>query len=515
MHRTINIADLFCGAGGTSTGAMEACHEAGFAPRLTAINHWDLAISTHTANHPAARHLCANLDSINPRDLFKEGELDILWASPECTDHSNAKGGKPIREQSRATAHCVTRWAEALHPDIILVENVREFLDWGPCLRKRVKGQLIWAKDPQRKGETFRAWVKLLESLDYRVEWRVLCAADYGDPTTRRRLFIQAVRRGSRKKIIWPEPTHAPMEEKDLFGQTRKAWVPAKEIIDWTRPGSSIFKRKKPLADKTLQRIFIGLQKFGLKPFVCGAGGPARSGEPVTLEKPFGTVLCRENRHLIQPFLVHLRGTQDSQVKGSSKSIEQPIPALTAGGGHLGLVEPFLVQTAHGQSANGDAGRVRPITKPMPTVAGNRGDMALIQPFILAIDHTGGNGNQVRSAESPLTTVTTELRHAVIQPYIVKYFGNSDVASISEPLDTVTSKPRFGLVQPVLEIDGNKYLLEILFRMLNEREIARAQGFPDSYQFSGNKSDVVKQIGNAVPRHLAKALVRAAVTQTP
>lgn len=120
----MTIADLFCGAGGTSEGACEAAIACGRTPKLTAINHWPVAVATHTANHPGARHYCASLDSLNPRDLFREGELDLLWASPECTHHSQARGGKPINDQSRATAWCVTRWAEALRPTTILVENV-------------------------------------------------------------------------------------------------------------------------------------------------------------------------------------------------------------------------------------------------------------------------------------------------------------------------------------------------------------------------------------------------------
>lgn len=127
-----HIADLFCGAGGTSAGAVEAIEAMGRQAELTAINHWDVAVATHTANHPTARHLCAGVDSVNPRDLYKEDELDLLWASPECTHHSIARGGRPMSDQSRATAWCVVRWAEALRPPVILIENVPEFQSWGP-----------------------------------------------------------------------------------------------------------------------------------------------------------------------------------------------------------------------------------------------------------------------------------------------------------------------------------------------------------------------------------------------
>jgi DNA (cytosine-5)-methyltransferase 1 len=257
--KTIRAADLFCGAGGTSEGAREACVELGYSLELTAINHWDIAVATHSQNHPTARHLCASLDSINPRDLYGDTGLDLLWASPECTHHSIARGGKPVSDQSRATAWCVVRWAEALRPPIILVENVKEFESWGPI---GTNGMPL----KSRRGEVFMSWVRCLEALGYRVEWRVLCAADYGDPTTRERLFIYAVR--GHRKIVWPEPSHAPEADNgsDMFA-SRKRWVPARDIIDWTLQGKSIFKRKKPLAEKTLNRILIGLEKFGLKPF--------------------------------------------------------------------------------------------------------------------------------------------------------------------------------------------------------------------------------------------------------
>lgn len=524
-------ADLFCGAGGTSTGLIEACTELGYEAELTAVNHWQMAIDTHSLNHPTSRHLCASLDSLNPRDLYTEGELDILWASPECTHHSIARGGKPISDQSRATAWCVVRWAEALRPNIILVENVKEFETWGPI---GSNGRPL----KNRKGEVFRSWVANLEALSYRVEHRVLCAADYGDPTTRRRLFVYAVR--GRRKIVWPEPTHAPIAEIDLISN-RKRWVPAREIIDWTIEGKSIYKRKKPLADKTLKRIMIGLEKFGLKPFICGAGGPERAGEPSSVEEPFKTVLTRNHKYvvepfvigqqsgsiprpvsepvptvatggaisLVQPFLVHLRGNCDA------KTLDNPAPALTAGGGHLGLCQPFLVQTNHGNGSDkkGDERRVRDVEKPLPTVAGNRGEWSLCEPFIIGIDHHGGNGEPVRSSNAPLSSITTKQRHALCEPYLVNYYGSSGATSVDDPVDTVTTRDRFGLVQPCVVLNGEKYLLDIRFRMLKPHELARAQGFPVTYKFAGNTTQIVKQIGNAVPKNLAKALVKAAISQ--
>ena len=529
--KTIRAADLFCGAGGTSTGLVEACTELGFKTELTAINHWDIAVATHTANHPKSRHLCASLDSINPRDLYKEGELDLLWASPECTHHSIARGGKPINDQSRATAWCVVRWAEALRPNIILVENVKEFVSWGPI---GANGK----PNKSRRGEVFHAWKSCLESLGYRVEWRILCAADFGDPTTRARLFVYCVR--GRRRIVWPEPSHAPEASQDMFG-SRAKWVPARDIIDWSIQGKSIYTRKRPLAAKTLNRIFIGLEKFGLKPFIV----PQQSfdNRVRSLEKPLPTVTTESRGvRLIEPYLVHLRGNCNA------KPLDRPAPALTAGGGHLALVEPFLIDCCHGNGAelNGDkrrahslekplgalhcanrfalceplllgqqsAAAARPVSQPAPTVA-TAGAISLIEPYLVSIDHQSSK-NGCKSAKDPLSTISTKARHALCKPYLVKYFGQGgNTRTVDEPLPTVTAKDRFGLVTPTVEILGERYLLDIRFRMLKPHELAAAQGFPRDYKFTGNTTQVVRQIGNAVPKNLAKALVKAALTQSP
>lgn len=264
MGRLIYAADLFCGAGGTSTGLLHACESLGLRLKLLAINHWNLAIETHSANHPYAEHLCESMDSVDPRKAVPGGRLQILIASPECTHHSNARGGRPINDQSRASAWHILRWAEALRIDNILVENVREFQSWGPI---GTNGRPL----KSRRGETYRAFLQALRSLGYEVQDRILNAADFGDPTTRERLFILA-RRG-RAPISWPVPTHTAIAGKTLFGKTQ-AWRAAREIIDWSIPGQSIFTRKRPLAPATLARMAVGLQKFGGEAAVGGQGNP-------------------------------------------------------------------------------------------------------------------------------------------------------------------------------------------------------------------------------------------------
>jgi len=552
MGRIIHAADLFCGAGGTSTGLYRACDHLDAEINLIAINHWTVAVETHKANHPDARHICANIEAIDPREAVPSGRLDIMVASPECTHHSIARGGRPVCDQMRASAWHVLRWVELLRIDNILIENVQEFRNWGPL---GTNGRPL----KSRQGETYKAFLSALRSMNYTVDDRVLNAADYGDPTSRRRLFIMA-KRGNHK-ITWPDPTHG---ETDMF-KNRKPYRTAREIIDWSIKGQSIFERKRPLAPNTMRRIMAGLRKFG--------------GES---------------------FIVHLRGTQDSQLKGSAKSIDKPVPTLTGSGAHVGLCEtlpkiacncgavfygtldkpcpecgqfasgyvtypPFLIHTNH---AGGD--RVHDLSNPLPTVTcGHRGEMALIEPFVIgqqskssprSVDsplptiatkgaialvepfiiprfgsagprsvekplgtitttsrgvglvqpfliryqgsHKGKADGDTRShsMDRPLPTLDTSNRYALVDPFIVQYNGQSESHSIDKPLNTVTTKERYGLV----EVSG-KYQIDIRFRMLQPHELAAAMSF-ENYKFAGNRGDQVKQIGNAVPVCTAAAL---------
>jgi DNA (cytosine-5)-methyltransferase 1 len=546
--KPLYAADLFCGAGGTSTGMAQACLELGVKVDLLAINHWQIAIDTHTASHPWARHMCASVDHINPRDAVPGGRLHILCASPECTNHSIARGGRPINDQSRATAWHVLKWCQELYIDNVLIENVREFREWGPIAAngKRMKSH---------KGETFRAFIAALESLGYRVEHRILNAADYGDPTTRERLFILA-RRGN-KPIHWPEPTHSRNGGSELFG-SRKPYRTAREVIDWSLENQSIFTRKKPLATTTMARIIAGLQKFNphLEPFIITL---RRHSAPRSMDDPLPVVSAQGTHHgLCEPFMVNMKGkstardidaplaTQTTQAhqylcepfvlgqqscsaprgvddplptvatagaisvvepfvlplnrpNDQPRSVSDPLRTVTATSSDMGFVEPVLLKVTHGKD---DDGRPTTLDIPIPTLTAKNG-IGMAEAFIVQSDQTGSKGTCVKSMDDPLGTIVTKANMCLVEPFITKYFGTALANSVNEPLDTVTTKDRFGLVQP--EVDG--YRLDIRFRMLQPHELARAQGFPDSYKFTGTKSDIVKQIGNAVPVNLAKALI--------
>jgi DNA (cytosine-5)-methyltransferase 1 len=408
MTKRLQAVDLFCGAGGSTLGAVMS----GRVDVRLAVNHWRIAIYSHQDNHPDTEHLCAKIDHVDPRHDPAVPDFDLLLASPECTHFSVARGARPVQEQKRATPWHVAIWAEARRPKWIVVENVREFRDWGPIGKR---GKPLKSK----KGVTFRAWVNVLESLGYQVDHQILNAADFGEATQRKRLFVIARRGNSRKDIPWPEPSHA--------GNFR----PAYEIIDWSRPCPSIFGRSRPLADKTLRRIEIGLRRF--------------VGEAA------------------EPFIVKMRGTS------TVASMSEPLPTVTAGGTHLAIATPFIMDVNHG----GSDARCYPVDR-------------------------------------PLNTITTKRGQSLVVPFLTKYYGTGTAVPVTEPLDTVTTKPRFGLAIATLQNTMRELgVADVGFRMLDIDELAMAMGFPRGYILHGNKAEQIRQVGNAVCPRVMKAICEA------
>ncbi len=507
--RNILVADLFCGAGGTSTGARRALALYGLKMKLVAVNHWPTAIATHQRNHPEARHHCINLDAARPIELVPEGRLDLLMASPECTHHSRARGGKPVSDQSRMSAWHVVRWCTELRVRCLLIENVPEFLEWGPVDVRT--GRPIRS----RRGEYFRAWIAALQQIGFRLEWRRINAADHGDATTRERLFVLG--RSDGLPIHWPEATHSRDGAGSLFSRGPSRWRAAREIIDWKLPGQSIFDRKKPLAPKTIARIYAGAIKFRWpEPFlvVLRQHMAARS-----IDDPVPTITaCGTHVGLAQPFIIPQR-------EAAARSIEQPSPTITTVS-RIGVVEPFVLSQASG-------GAPRGTREPVPTIPAG-GAHALVAPYygsgsgetcgstdrplptvtakgrfglVVPLTHTDGS-NRARSTEDPLPTITTAQRGELA--FIAASFGERPgqaprVHPIDKPCPTICAQGRVNLVEP-----GRDY--DILFRMLQPHELAAAMGFSDEdvrYEFTGNKTEVTRQIGNAVPVNTAAALVGA------
>lgn len=595
----LKAADLFCGAGGTSEALRQICEANKQQFDLVAVNHWPIAIDTHSANHAYAKHMCAKLEAVNPHELVPGGRLNLLIAGIECTHHSNARGGRPRNDQSRSSAWLILKWCSELYIETVIIENVKEFRSWGPL---GVDAQPLKSK----RGDLFLQFLESMRKLGYNVEHRVLCAADYGDPTTRERLFIVS-KRGRNRAITWAEPTHAPAshlkrKNGNLFTEKLQPWRVAREIIDWGNKGRSIFGRTKPLAAKTLERIAAGLRKQGpaaepflvmlygtnktrsidkpvptvtangnhiglVQPFIMSAGGPEVG--PQSIDNPLNTVLCRDHMALVEPFLLHYRGkskTRDideptptittvdhvglvqpfmiGQQSGAyARSVEEPVPTVATAGA-ISLIEPFMVQVdqqgSHGGCTRpidqpvgtiitkqnvavvepfivpqfgereGQEPRTHSVDAPVPTVTGH-GAGALVEPFIMAVNH-GDKGSASPSARStsldePMPTVTAQRSHGVVEPFIVKYYRTGKDRSVDEPLDTITTTERFGLITT----EHGTFKLDILFRMLTNKELARAQGLTDAYKFTGKGKDVTRQIGNMVPIGLAKAVIGAQI----
>jgi DNA (cytosine-5)-methyltransferase 1 len=436
------IADLFCGAGGATEAALRAMRALGLTcDHFLAVNHWDTAIDTQKLNHPETRPLCESVEVVNPRVAVPGGRLHLLIAAPECTYFSTARGGRPVTDQQRTQPWVVLKWLQELYVENVLIENVPEFRNWGPI---GANGKPLKSK----KGTTYRAFLETIRSLGYTVEDRVLNAADYGDPTTRRRLFIIA-RRG-KKPVHWPTPTHSQVGGRTLFGRTEK-WRAAREVIDWSLEGQSIFTRKKPLSPKTMARVLAGLERFG------GAD--------------------------LQPFLIQLRGTDSRQVANSARSLDDPLSTISTSGAHHALAQPraFVMPVTHG----GDGSRrERSVDEPLPTITGaHRGELAVCEPVLVvnnennrakSLDEplpttTGGNrhllaeafilqqqsGGVPRSTDEPLPTIATDGAQMLVEPFIVGYHSEKDgeakrVHAVDEPLPTLSTENRFAVVEPFI-----------------------------------------------------------------
>lgn len=355
--KNINVIDMFCGGGGESTGIFDAAKQYDFKINMSAINHWERAIETHSANYPSAEHRCENVQHIEPNTLMASKNTDLLWASPGCQHFSTARGAKPRSESMRSPAWEVLRFAEELRPKRIIIENVPEFRTWGPLDEN---GKII----KECKGNTFNAFISGLKSLNYIVDYQILCAADYGAATSRRRLFIQAVRKDCAKKIIWPEKTN--VKGGDLILPN---WHTASEIIDWTTPCQLISERKKPLAAATMRRIEYGIREFW--------------GEEAV------------------PFIARLYGNS------TAESIKKPLSTISCSGAHHMLIQPFI--TAIGQISAKQ--RNRKLTEPLSTIC-TKQEHCLVKPMLVQYY---GNGHAVPLSD-PIPTLTTKDRYALVNP---------------------------------------------------------------------------------------------------
>lgn len=489
------IVDSFAGGGGASLGIEWAL---GRSPDV-AINHDPEAITMHRANHPTTRHLEGDVWDVRPRDVAAGRRIALMWLSPDCTFHSKARGGKPFRDPKQAKgrrglAWVAVRWAKEARPAVLMLENVEEFADWGPL---GADGR----PDPARRGLTFRRWVGQLKALGYTVEWRELRACDYGAPTIRKRLFLIA--RCDGQPITWPAPTHG--------AGTGRLHRSAAECIDWSIPCPSIFERAKPLADKTLRRIARGIRRFVLDakaPFIVPtthAGDERVHG----IHEPLRTITGahRGEHALVAATLQHSgngeRVGQDPRVY----DIRKPVNTIMAEGVKQALVTAFLAKHNGGHEATGSRA-----SEPLHTIC-TRPNQGLATAHLLKF-HGSSEVGQCPSLPAP--TVRAQGNHlAEVRAFLTRYNGTGDGQSPQLSLGTLTTRDRFGLVQ----VAGDQYeIADIGLRMLQPRELFRAQGFDDHYvidpEHEGKrltKEAQIRMCGNSVSPWMAYALVRANV----
>jgi DNA (cytosine-5)-methyltransferase 1 len=470
------IIDNFAGGGGASEGIEEAMGR----PCDYAINHDRLALAMHRRNHPGTRHVLSSVWDVDPEELCEGRPVDLGWFSPDCTYFSAARGGKPFRDKNRANRRralpgIVTRWAKRVRPRVIMLENVKEFAEWGPLLPDG-------RPDPARRGLIFRRWHRQLENLGYQVDMRVMDCAEYGAPTRRRRLFVIA--RCDGREIVFPEATHGGLPYQ-------RPYRTAAECIDWSIPTVSIFERealgKKPLVEASLRRIARGIERHVIN-------------EP-------------------RPFIVPLTHQGERRAHG----VDEPLPTITgAHRGEFALVAPFWVNTRNGER-HGEHGeqapRVRDIREPMPTVTAQGSQGALCVAYLAK--HYGGHEGPGISLREPLSTITCQDHHALVLAFLARYNGRSVGQDLREPLSTIDTTDRFALVTVGAE---KRCIVDIRTRMLVARELYRAQSFRDSYiidhgleedgsavPFTGTAQ--THMCGNSVPPVMAKALVQANVIE--
>lgn len=578
------IVDLFAGGGGASTGL-----EMGLQRDVAiAINHNPAAISMHQANHPFADHYPSDVWAVDPVVAVAGRPVGWLHLSPDCTHHSQAAGGQPRKKEIRDLAWVALKWAGKVRPRVITLENVKQILQWGRLVAKRcpVTGRVITldkvpcpktgrminrvahpgervprenqylVPDRKRRGTTWRRFIRALEKLGYQVDYWVLKNCNYGDPTSRERLYLVARCDGVAPRK--PEQTHF---EKPARGQ--KAWRTAAECIDWSDMGQSIFTRKKPLADATLRRVAKGIKREVLdraKPFLVPIANWSRETiNPV--DTPLNTITAWPRGgsfSLVSPTLVQVgygeRKGQSPRVPG----LHKPLGTVVAGGVKHGLVSAFLAQanggfnTTHSRAADAPLSTVtntgsqqqlvvaslahlrnncdgRAVDDPLFTISAGGNHHALVSAFLSR--QFGGSIGQAADAPAPTVTAggggKTALVECVLSPeaekgalrvagFLLQYYSEGGQwGALDKPLGTITTKDRLALV--TVWIAGDPYVIvDIRLRMLKPPELYRAQGFPPNYIIDRGhdgrpftKSQQTHMCGNSVSPGTMAAIARA------
>lgn len=551
-HRLLYI-DLFCGAGGTSSGVEKAfANGEKCAEVIACVNHDPNAIASHAANHPHTLHFTEDIRTLELSPLITHlknkkrenpGALVVLWASLECTNFSRAKGGQPRDADSRTLAEHLFRYIEALNPDYIQIENVEEFMCWGEL---DANGKPV-SKD---KGSSYLRWVRHVRQYGYDFDWRILNAADYGAYTSRKRFFGQFARHGL--PIAFPVQTHAREVEDNCLFKVYEKWKPVREVLDLEDEGSSIFEKKKPLCERTLERIYAGLVKFvagGKKHYEnylvryntvnpkdtvksiedpCGVVTTENrfakvkvnflskqfSGRPedknISIERPAGSITTVDHHAFITAYYGN----------GFNQTIEKPSPTVTTKE-RFGLVNPkFIVNYRFNNTGSS-------IEEPAPTIC-TVGQIGVANCQFL--DNQYGNGTPSEVDSPSPSVVATPKQNLVSAQYLMNPQYQSDGGSIEKPCFTliarmdkmppylISTEKGIGIAiyeddspmtKKVKEFMAMYGIIDIKMRMLKITELKRIMGFPEDYTLIGTQAEQKKFIGNAVEVNMSRVLCEA------
>ncbi len=536
------VIDLFCGAGGLSEGVEEARLDGNRCAKVVCcVNHDKNAILSHDANIPDALHFIEDIRTLelSPistiveriRQLYPDAMI-MLHASLECTNFSKAKDGQPRDADSRTLAEHLFRYIDVIDPDYIQIENVEEFMSWGDMDEK---GKPI----SMDKGRLYQKWVRNVKKYGYNFEHRILNAADFGAYTTRKRFFGIFAKKSL--PIVFPEPTHCKGGRQDMFSKLEK-WKPVKEVLDFSDEGTTIF-REKPLAEKTLERIYAGLIKFvagGKDAFLVKYNSMSRTGKynAPGIDEPCPVVATQGRLGVAQ--VCFLSKQFSGHPESKNVSVEEPAGAITCKDHHV------FVSAYYGNGHN------HSVDLPVPTVT-TKDRFALVESSFLDMQY--GNGIPM-SINVPAGTVTTNPKFNIVtcKPWIMNTAFSNIGSSIDEPSQTITANrkwhylmnPQFNsaggsvdnpcftliarmdkmppylvttesgqvaieiyetdspMTRKIKEFMAMYGIVDIKMRMLRISELKRIMGFPENYVLVGTQADQKKFIGNAVEVTQAK-----------
>lgn len=537
--------DLFCGAGGTSTGVEKARLENEQCAKVIAcVNHDANAIASHAANHPDALHFTEDIRKLELSPMVEHlakckaqypDAYIVLWASLECTNFSKAKGGQPRDADSRTLAEHLFRYIEAIEPDYIQIENVEEFMSWGDMDEN---GKPI----SMDKGRLYQKWVRNVKKYGFDFDYRILNAADYGAYTTRKRFFGIFAKKGL--PITFPEPTHCKNGRKDMFSSLER-WKPVKEVLDFSDEGETIF-RAKPLAEKTLERIYAGLVKFvagGKDAFLVKYNSMSRSGKynAPGVDEPCPVVATQNRLGVAQ--VCFLSKQFSGHPESKNVSVEEPAGTITCRDHHA------FVSAHYGNGFN------RSVNEPSATVT-TKDRLSLVTPRFIANEYSGGG--QHTSIDNICPAILTNPKQKLItcKPWIMNTSFSNIGSSIEEPAQTITANrkwhylmnPKFNsagrsvdnpcftpiarmdkmppylvvtetgrvaveiydtdspMTRKIKEFMALYGIVDIKMRMLRIPELKKIMGFPEDYILIGTQADQKKFIGNAVEVNMARVL---------